>query len=219
MTLQRHADFPLFIWVNSIEERIIAYTASQQIGNVGTVFAPVGDARFALSGVTDYEEVLLIVDEWYRAHCPVVQVKELMRLQDGLDVDTLYNEPARGDRHFNRLMNMRSHVTYSEPDVKYGKEGQGLDQPIKAFFGLQELRNHRYYPNIGDVVLWMGRVYQMVKVYVSPNETWQATGLPIHVTCEAEIFRHGDSSVPYKLKDEGLMGKHRIDPSEILANT
>lgn len=190
--------------MKSLDERIIGYLAQQTVGTIDMTFQPSPDSRFALSGVADYEEVLQIVDEWYGAHCPEVMVKELKRLADGLDVDDLYNEPADGTRQFNRAMKMRLHVTYEAPDIKYGKMGQGLDQPIKVYVGIQELRRQRYWPETGDVVLWMGRVYQFIKVYVSPNETWQATGLPIHVTCEAEIFRHGDASVPYRLKDEGM---------------
>lgn len=163
--------------------------------------------RVKLSATQDLEETLIIIQEWYR-QVPRIVIKELKRAEDGLAFDDLYNEPAKGRREFSRLMSIHTHVTYQDPDIKYDKIGQSVDQPITCHHSLLDLFEHDYFPDVGDMVLYLGRPYQVTKTWVPVSDQMQATGVPLHVCSNAEIFRHGDSAVPRSLVKHGMQDPH-----------
>jgi hypothetical protein len=148
--------------------------------------------RFKLSGLGDLEEASLILLEWYRASTPKIMYKELLR-ESGTahGVDDLYNEPSDGKRRFTRALSLFSHIQYADPEIKYEKMGQSFDQPVHLYNSLLDLYINDYWPEVGDEVIWLGRSYQITKVWVPVDAQWVHTGAPMHIACEAQIWRHG----------------------------
>jgi hypothetical protein len=61
-----------------------------------------------------------------------------------------------------------------------------------------------YYPGVGDAVVYLGRQYQVTKVYLQPSQHFGMTGLPLWVTAEASILRYGDAVPPASLITDGM---------------
>lgn len=149
--------------------------------------------RFALSGAEDLVEALLIWKEWYEASTPRLPFKELKRARDGASMDGLYNEPADARRRFNREVLLHANVEHTKPDIKYSAQGSQLDQPIVLNCGLLSLHAAKYYPETGDEVIHGGRAYQITTVYHDEKAYFAHTGVPLHVTMTAEIWRQDGS--------------------------
>ena len=154
-----------------------------------------------LSGLADLAETLLITQEWYNnTNFPILDIKELARTQDGgtQSVNTLYNEPHNSRLNFSRKLRLKAHVTFGDPDIKHGKKGTETEQPITAYFGLQNLHDEDYFPDIGDHFVFLGRVYEVSRVFHKPEDLFQNSGVPLHVAAVATIFQYGDRKPPMK---------------------
>lgn len=192
--------------MNFAQQRIFAYDAARFGGLTlqSILRAAHDDARqkFTIAGVEDVLEVLLITDEWYTAMTPVLPIKELERGQE--IVDSLWNEPISGRMTFSRVLNAHARTTLTDPQVDLKKSGLTYTQSATVHFGLLGLYQLDYWPYVGDRFIWMGREYQFSKVLILPKSYMAYTGIPLHVTCEADLVRQGDEATPDSLLDQGI---------------
>jgi hypothetical protein len=196
------------------EQRIFAYDASRLEGTTLQELLSVAKssdrAKFAMSGLEDLIESMMITQEWYHAKTPRILVKELSMEPE--EVDDLYFEPTRGEMKTGRSLQIHSRLILPPPQVDYKKTGKTYTQPATLHFGLLDLYENDYFPHVGDRVTWLGRQYQMIKVYVLPNSMFEYTGIPLHVTVEADILRYGDNEVPTSINAQDI-GNPTIAPN------
>ncbi len=162
--------------------------------------APQPDS-FALSGLTDLAGALSIAQEYFQQF-PTIKVKELARTSDGAeqDVDSVYNEPVLNARYqFDRTLDLSSYVSFGDPDKKHSKAGEVLTQPLNAAFCLPDLHDVDYFPDVGDQVIFAGRLYDVAIVKVLASDYFQNTMVPLYVHAICGLHQFGDRLPPQVL--------------------
>jgi len=172
-------------------------------------------SSFALSGVEDLLSNLLIGQEYFQQF-PIITVKELKRTIHGQrqDIDSVYREPVVNARYqFDRIMKLSSYVSFADPDIKHGKQGQTLVQPINAAFCLLDLHDNDYFPATGDQVLFNGRLYDVAVVKVLVSDYFQNTMVPLYVHAVCGLHQFGDR-LPPQVLDAGSV-VHGAQPENL----
>lgn len=172
-----------------------------QLHEIIAVAADLTRQRPALSGMEDVIESLQIAHECATHQYASYQFKELQREETGAEIDHLYNEPVSATRVHVRTIPLHGAAVYADPEIKLEKTGWDFTQPVRIGLSVVELRTQDYYPEPGDEVVFIGRPYQIIKVYLAADSFFAQTGIPLWVTVEAAILRHGDSAPPKRLSD------------------
>lgn len=190
------------------KQRLFAYDARLfQPQTLQDAFEAPGEVdspdRFSMAGLQDLAMTYEIVAEWYRSNFAQIDIKELSRTVDGgvANVDDLYNEPISGKLTFSRKLRVHAYVEIGDPDIKHGKKGTEVEQPITCYFGVPVLNSVDYFPDIGDHVVYLGRLYEFTRVYVKTTDLFQNTGMPVHITAVATPFQFGDRKPPTKIQE------------------
>jgi hypothetical protein len=99
-----------------------------------------------------------------------------------------------GGLEFSRKLNLIGYPSYSE-GRKHQLTARGLEieQLIRLSVGLLELKRDDLFPSIGDQVDYLDLRYTVLDVYVRPEDIFIQTGLPLHITIDAVIYRFGDA--------------------------
>jgi hypothetical protein len=157
----------------------------------------------------DYNTLLGYGDEFYTVHCPEVVYYELdvrnstgnsagvvpgqAPLSKASVVAQLWGEQV-GGLHFSRQLNLHGYPSYSE-GRRHQLTARGLEikQLIRFSLGLIELQRKDIFPSLGDQLDYLGLRYNVLDVYVRPEDIYIQTGLPLHITVDAVIYRFGDS--------------------------
>jgi hypothetical protein len=156
---------------------------------------------FPVSGIQDVRGVLDISQEYF-SNFPRITVKELARTIEGnrQDIDSVYREPKRNARYdYSRIMEIPAWVTFADPDIKHGKTGQTLTQPIDACFCLLDLHDFDFYPGTGDQVVFNGRLYDVAFTKINANEYFQNTMVPLYIHALCGLHQFGDRKPPKNL--------------------
>jgi hypothetical protein len=157
----------------------------------------------------DYSTLLGYGDEFYAVHCPELVYYELdlrntthnsAGVVPGSKGFSKSNELAQlwGERigaiQFSRQLKLRGYPSYSEGRKhQLTKNGLEIEQLIRMSFGLLELQRWDIWPRFGDQVDYLGLRYNVLDVYIRPEDVYIMTGLPLHVTVDSAIYRFGDS--------------------------
>jgi hypothetical protein len=158
----------------------------------------------------DYATLLKYGDEFYRVHCPRLPYYELDKratsmnsagvvagapdpLSKASEIAQIWGEQV-GGLEFSRQLNLFAYPSYSE-GRKHQLTARGLEieQLIRLSAGLLELQRDDLFPSIGDQFDYLDLRYTVLDVYVRPEDIFIQTGLPLHVTIDAVIYRFGDS--------------------------
>lgn len=160
------------------------------------------ESLFTLSGMADFREALLIVDEWYHQY-PEIAFKELRREkgENPASVDPLDNEPMIGKREYNRIIKIRAHITHDPGEFHLQKTGTSLKQNVELNLGLLQLWKTDYWPAPGDQLFYLGHLHELVQVVAPPANYWQHSGVPMHLTVRAELAHYGDGEPPLHALD------------------
>jgi hypothetical protein len=157
----------------------------------------------------DYTTLLKYGDEFYRVHCPRLPYYELDKratsmnsagvvagpdpISKASEIAQIWGEQV-GGLEFARQLNLFAYPSYSE-GRKHQLTARGLEieQLIRLSVGLLELQRDDLFPSIGDQFDYLDLRYTVLDVYVRPEDIFIQTGLPLHVTIDAVIYRFGDS--------------------------
>lgn len=162
---------------------------------------------FALTGLQDYIQVLLLLNEYYEKNLPKLHFKEIRRdsTRGATVIDSLYNEPKSLRKEFSRILQLNTHVNQQDKDTKLQKQGAQTTQEVEFCVGIWSLYQTDYYPEIGDEVVWMGEAYQVGEVIVRKDHYHTMTGAPLHVTLKTINTQYGDEQMPVKLTDQNVI--------------
>ena len=179
----------------------------------------------------DYNTLLGYGDEFYTVHCPEIVYYELDKrnstmnsagvvpgeaaLSKASTVAQLWGEQV-GGLNFSRQLNLQGYPSYSE-GRRHQLTARGLEikQLIRLSFGLIELKRKDIFPSLGDQLDYLGLRYNVLDVYVRPEDIYIQTGLPLHITVDSVVYRFGDSKTetikriqadPTLLRGGGLPG-------------
>ena len=157
----------------------------------------------------DYATLCAYGDEFYRVHCPQLVYYELDKRNatmnsagvvpgeaapsNAVELAALWGEQV-GGLQFSRQLGLYGYPSYSE-GRKHQLTAHGLEieQLIRFSFGMVELQRNDVFPQIGDMIDYLGLRYTALEVYVRTEDLFQQTGLPLHVTVDSVIYRFGDS--------------------------
>ena len=157
----------------------------------------------------DYHTLLGYGDEFYTVHCPAVVYYELDKRNSSMNsagvvpgekplskassIAQLWGEQV-GGLSFSRQLNLYGYPSYSE-GRRHQLTARGLEikQLIRFSFGLIELQRKDIFPSLGDQIDYLGLRYNVLDVYVRPEDIYIQTGLPLHITADSVIYRFGDS--------------------------
>lgn len=156
---------------------------------------------FALSGLPDLVESLLITEEFYSRNYPILDFKEI-RKGGGVSptfIDPLYHEPANLKKEYGRVIKIPTFVSLNDKETKLAKQGAQITQVAEFCVGTYLLYKLNYYPEIGDEILYMGELYQIGEAVVKKQHYHAMTGFPIHVTLKTINIQHGDEQMPVSL--------------------
>lgn len=165
----------------------------------------------------DYHTLLVYADEFYRVHCPEIVYYELDKRNTSMNsagvipgekapsisVQTamLWGEQV-GQMQFGRKLNVLAYPSYSEGRKHmHTQRGLEIEQLVRLSFGLIELQRKDIFPSIGDQCDYLGLRFSVLDVYIKPEDIYIQTGLPLHVTVDAAIWRFGDKKTEYVRKD------------------
>ena len=147
--------------------------------------------RFAMSGLADYHEALLITHEWYVRAFPQLSFKEMKPPQD-MPMDDLYNEPASRHKDFTRILGVPAKIEQDKVSLRRNSEGPERKQGMRIWMGLMNLMELDYWPRIGDEFTYRNVLYEVSLVHVDPADYWQQSGWPIHISVTAKQVQLGD---------------------------
>lgn len=154
---------------------------------------------FKQSGIMDLRAALEISQE-YSHQFPIITIKELARTVDGNGqlVDSIYREPVKNlaRSKIDRTLSMNGYVTFDSPLNEHKKQGMKLTQPIKVAFCLLDLHKFDYFPDVGDQVVFLGRLYDMAAVYIEPTDLFQNTMVPFYIHALCGLHQFGDHLPP-----------------------
>ena len=157
----------------------------------------------------DYHTLLGYGDEFYTVHCPGIVYYELDKRNSTMNsagvvpgeeplakaslVAQLWGEQV-GGLQFSRQLKLFGYPSYSE-GRKHQLTARGLEikQLIRLSFGLIELQRKDIFPSLGDQLDYLGLRYNVLDVYVRPEDIYIQTGLPLHITVDSVIYRFGDA--------------------------
>jgi hypothetical protein len=159
--------------------------------------------KFALSGLGDLWQTLLIIEEYYNRNFAKLDVKELRRGggENPVSVDPLYNEPMDVTKQFNRVLQIPLHIDQQDKETKLEKQGAQINHEVTFTAGIINLFRADFFPEIGDEVIWQGTLYQIGEVYYPKATLFQHTGFPLHVAMTTSIQHFGDEKIPDRLTD------------------
>jgi hypothetical protein len=145
---------------------------------------------------SDLPQIFAITKEWYTRMCPRCEYWELAREFTGnpspTDVDTLWGEPSDGVKKFGRKLEINAHPKIADQQQIHTRYGLVDKRPDTFQFGVSVLRDLDLWPEVGDLVLWMGNAFEILKVLIKPENRFIHTSIPIHVTCETKRYQMGD---------------------------
>jgi len=160
--------------------------------------------RLPTTGLMDLAENLNILDEWY-TNFPRVTFKELKTTC--ADIDPLDFEPLDGDLEFDRLIKLHAVVKQDSPEWKLSAVGEELKQDLKVAIGLLQLHKANYWPRTGDRLLYKGRLYDVITVTSEPEDYFQNSTVPLHITLNCELTQFWGSNIPDRVLDTRTKGK------------
>lgn len=158
------------------------------------------DILFTTAGVKDnkrggdYEMALEYAEEFYRVHCPDVEFLEIDRAESSPEgeLTNLWNEQVGGLK-IKRRLNLKVFPDYAtEERQTHKKMAVELEQEIRFAYSMWHLRKFDLFPEMGDHVVYKKIDYEIMRVYVRPEDLWQQTNAPLYVSCLANIYRPGD---------------------------
>jgi hypothetical protein len=180
----------------------------------------------------DYATLLTYSDEFYRVHCPAVAYYELDKKATtnnsagviaGSNIPSVSVQKAMlwgeqvGGLKFARQLNLQGYPSYSE-GRKHQLTARGLEieQLVRYSVGMLELQRKDIFPQIGDQFQYLGLRYSVLDVYIRPEDIFQQTGLPLHVTIDSVIYRFGDSKKETirKIQEDPTILRGYIPPIE-----
>jgi hypothetical protein len=142
----------------------------------------------------DYEESLSYAEEFYRVHCPSVEYLEVDRKNSSPngELTNLWGEQVGGLR-IARKLDLKVFPDYAtEEQQKHKKQALELEQEIRFSYSMWYLRQFDLFPEVGDHIVYKRLDYEIMRVYVRPEDLWQQTNAPLYVSCFASIYRPGD---------------------------
>ena len=75
----------------------------------------------------------------------------------------------------------------------HSQRGLEIEQFIVAHFPMLGLKEADLFPSIGDQLDYLGLRYTILDVYTKVENLFENTGLPLHISADAAIYRFGDS--------------------------
>lgn len=170
------------------EQPIFSYASAPFFGvTLDQIFSQIcNQDQFAVSGLADLKEYLLMCMEWNTGHNPVLLMKELVKPASSLDgFDTLYQQYRDGRLTYGRDVNL--HVKVVEEPTQYNKIKEGPQRIVNSQFYLctTELYLSDYFPSAGDLIFWRDIAYQVRDARCMPTDYFQNTAFPLWIFIDA----------------------------------
>lgn len=165
-----------------IEQTLFAYEDALFQGKTLDEIMAGKKLKFALSGLADLRQSLLIIEELYRQF-PKLTVKEL---QVG-PMDPIWLEQKDTRKQFSRTLKVPFHISQEKPSIKREPHGEVQDKP--TIFHLATIVAFRldYVPRTGDQILYRDTLYDITRTFVDPKDYFQQSGFPVYVRCESRV--------------------------------
>ena len=142
-----------------------------------------GNTAFALGGIGDLKETLLMSEEWMDAMMPKIKFLEKEQVAPGIYRDG-NGKPANVTREILLPINLKE-----QPRQFSWKDGQqSFTQELDAFVSPVSLYRANYYPSPGDVFQWRDTWRQVTIVKVDPSDYFQNTGFPVYIKIESSLW-------------------------------
>lgn len=143
----------------------------------------VGCEPFALSGLGEVRQNLLMTEEWMDTTQPKLDYHERSPAEPGI-----YRDGNGEPTGYGRKLSLPTKVLEQERQFTW-KNGQAFhEQKFEAFVSTVSLHRADYYPTAGDIFKWRDVWRQITVVKVAPADYFLNTGFPIYLTIESSLW-------------------------------